>query len=369
MAGSSLRVLIVGAGIAGLATARALRLAGLRPDVVEKLPATTVPTTGIYLPGNAKRALGELGLADPIRPLGQVVRCQHFLDVAGGQLCAVDLTTLWAGVGECRALPRDELHRVLLTSVGGEVRHGTEVSGLHLVDGGVEVTFADGGQAAYDLVIGADGRRSGVRAMAALGGPARPTGQLVYRSVVTEGPPVTNWTALLGHRSGFVVMPMGAGRLYCYADEPGTAPPADPLARLRELFADYGGPVPAVLEAMRTAQVELADEVQLGRWSRGRVVLVGDAAHATAPTLAQGAAMAVEDAVVLARELRRVGSSVAEALTRYETRRRPRTKWVLDRTHDRDRTRDVPPALRDPLLRDRGARIFQEHYRLLIGPA
>lgn len=368
MAGSPLRILVVGAGIAGLATARALRLAGFRPEIVEKLPATTVPTAGIYLPGNAARAFAQLGLDDPVRPLGQVIGCQRFLDAQGQQLCEVDLTALWSGVGECRALPRDELHRVLLTGAGGAVRHTTEVTGLHPADSGVEVTFGDGARRGYDLVIGADGRRSTIRALAALGGSARPTGQVVYCSVVVDGPEVADWTALLGDRCGFVVMPMGAGRLYCYADEAGTAAPADPLARLREVFAGFGGPVPAVLEAVRAVAVATTDEIQLGRWSYGRVVLVGDAAHATAPTLAQGAAMAVEDAVVLAEELRR-SDDLDEALIRYENRRRPRTKWVLDRTRDRDRTRDVPPPLRDPVLRGRGGRIFQEHYRLLVDPA
>lgn len=368
MVGGPLRVLIVGAGIAGLATARALRLAGFRPEVVEKLPATTVATAGIYLPGNAARAFAQLGLDDPVRPLGQVIRRQRFCDAAGRQLCEVDLGRLWTGVGECRALPRDELHRVLITGVGGEVRYRTEVTGLRLADGGVEATFGDGTQRGYDLVIGADGRRSAVRAMAALGGAARPTGQVVYRSVVVAGPEVTDWTALLGDRCGFVVMPMGAGRLYCYADEAGTAAPADPLVRLRDVFGGYGPPVPAVLEAVTAVQVATTDEVQLGRWSNGRVVLVGDAAHATAPTLAQGAAMALEDAVVLAEEVRRTDDLDA-ALIRYESRRRPRTRWVLDRTRDRDRTRDVPPPLRDPVLRGRGGRIFQEHYRLLVDPA
>jgi 2-polyprenyl-6-methoxyphenol hydroxylase-like FAD-dependent oxidoreductase len=122
-----------------------------------------------------------------------------------------------------------------------------------------------------------------------------------------------------------------------------------------------------VLEALERVHVGLTEEVELGRWSRGRVLLVGDAAHATAPTLSQGAAMALEDAVVLAESLRAAGS-VEAALAAYESRRRPRTRWVRDRTRDRNRTRDVPPALRDPLLRGRGDRIFGEHYRLLLGP-
>ena len=386
MAGSTLRVLVVGAGIAGLAVARALRLAGFRPEVIDRLPPPSsmvdgAPSdvehpaaplayrpTGIYLPGNAARALRDLDLHGPVRPLGQVIHRQRFLDARGRELCEVDLTKLWAGVGECRALPTTDLHRVLLTGAGGEVRYDVEVRRLELTIDAVFVTFGDGRQAEYDLVIGADGRRSAVRALAALGGPARPAGQVVYRSVVSGGPSLVDWTGLLGQRAGFVAMPMGSGRLYCYADEAGTTVPADPLARLREVFGDYGGPVPAILARVQQVQVAVTDEVELGRWSRGRVVLVGDAAHATAPTLAQGAAMALEDALVLVRELQRA-ANVPTALLGYESRRRPRIKWVSDRTRDRDRTRDVPPALRDPLLRGRGGRIFQEHYRLLVDPA
>ncbi|WP_433531720.1 FAD-dependent monooxygenase [Micromonospora sp. CA-263727] len=367
MRGSPLRILVVGAGIAGLAVARALRLAGFRPDVTDKAPPGELTGTGLYLPGNAARALRRLDLDGPVRPFGQVIHWQRFLDAAGAPLCEVDLDTLWAGVGECRALPSTDLHRVLLSGAGGAVRHGAEVCTIDLLPAGVGVTFVDGTQTEYDLVIGADGPRSSIRALAALGGPPRPAGQVVYRGVVRHGPVVDEWTALLGQRCGFLVVPIGAGRLHCYADEAGTEPPADPRARLRELFGDYGGPVPEVLDALDRVHVSTTDEVELGRWYRGRVLLVGDAAHATAPTLSQGAAMALEDAVVLAESLH-AASSVEAALTAYESRRRPRTRWVRDRTRDRNRTRDVPPALRDPLLRGRGDRIFGEHYRLLLGP-
>ncbi|MGC5020429.1 FAD-dependent monooxygenase [Micromonospora sp. DT47] len=367
MGGSPLRILVVGAGIAGLAVARALRMAGFRPDVTEKLPPNELVDTGLYLPGNADRALRRLDLDGPVHRLGRVIHRQRFLDAAGAPLCEVDLDALWAGVGECRALPRRDLYQVLLSGAGGAVRHGAEVSAVELLPAGVAVTFTDGTGGEYDLVIGADGPRSAVRTLAALGGPPRPAGQVVYRGVVRDGPDVADWTALLGQRAGFLVVPIGAGRLYCYADEAGTVAPADPVARLRELFGDYGGPVPAVLEALRDVQVGVTDEVELGRWHHGRVLLVGDAAHATAPTLSQGAAMALEDAVVLAESLKAAGS-VEAALVAYESRRRPRTRWVRDRTRDRNRTRDVPPALRDPLLRGRGGRIFREHYRLLVDP-
>ena len=366
----TLRILVVGAGIAGLAVARALRLAGFRPDVVEELPATTVPGAGIYLPGNASRALRKLGLDAPLRPLGDLIFRQVFLDARGRELFEMDVAAIWAGVGESRALSRADLQQVLLTGVGGEVRYDTAVRDLEIFDRTAKVEFGDGSVAEYDLVIGADGRRSTIRAKAGLGGAAVPTGQIVYRSVVTGGPPLSDWTALLGRRSSFVVMPMGGRKLYCYADE--TAPdapnPADPRAHLRELFGSFGGPVPAILAAVEKVQVARTDEVVLDEWSRGPVLLVGDAAHATAPTLAQGAAMSFEDAVVLGEELRKAGDDVPAALQAFATRRRPRCAEVRDRTRERDRTRDVPPALRDPMLRRRGLRIFADQYRALVPP-
>jgi FAD-dependent urate hydroxylase len=366
----TLRILVVGAGIAGLAAARGLRVAGFRPDVVEELPATTVPGAGIYLPGNATRALRHLGLDAPLRPLGDLIFRQVFQDSAGRSLFEMDVAALWAGVGESRALPRADLQQVLLTGVGGEVRYEVGVRDLTIVDGAAKVEFSDGGIAEYDLVIGADGRRSTVRAKAGLGGPATPTGQIVYRSVITGGPPLSDSTALLGRRSAFVVMPMGGRRLYCVADE--TAPdapnPPDPPARVRELFGEFGGVVPAILQAMENVQVARTDEVVVDAWSRGPVLLVGDAAHATAPTLAQGAAMAFEDAVVLGEVLKRTPDDVPAALRAYEQRRRPRCRQVRERTRERDRMRDVAPALRDPMLRRRGERIFTDQCRGLVPP-
>jgi FAD-dependent urate hydroxylase len=366
----ALRILVVGAGIAGLSAARALRVAGFRPDVVEALPATTVPKAGIYLPGNASRAMRQLGLDAPLRPLGDLIFRQVFQDARGRELFELDVAAVWAGVGESRALSRADLHQVLLTGVGGEVRYDTPVRDLEIVDGAAKVEFGNGSIAEYDLVVGADGRRSTVRAKVGLGGPAAPTGQIVYRSVVSGGPTVNDWTSLLGRRTAFVVMPMGGRKLYCCADETAFhAPiPADPRARMRELFGTFGGPVPDILDTIDTVQVARTEEVVLERWTRGPVLLLGDAAHATAPSLAQGAGMAFEDAVVLAEVLRGSPEDIPAALRAFETRRRPRCRQVLDRTRERDRNHDVPPALRDPMLRRRGRRIFADHYRGLVAP-
>jgi FAD-dependent urate hydroxylase len=374
MIGADLSILVVGGGIAGLAVARTLRLAGFRPDVVERLPATTVAGAGIYLPGNGARALRALGLHDGVRPLGAVIERQRVYTSRGDLLLDVDVADVWAGVGECRALPRADLHRVLVSGAGGDLRYDTEVRGLEIDSRSAKVDFGDGSRGDYELVIAADGRRSKVRALAGLGGAARPVGQLAYRAVVTGGPDLDAWTVLLGRGTSFLAVPIGAGTLYCYADEtlrPGAVPAgqAAAAARLRERFSGYGGPVPALLDLICAGPIQVAviEEVDLRTWTRGPVVLIGDAAHATSPNMAQGAAMALEDAIVLADELRRA-PDVPTALVGYEARRCPRTTWVLHQTHQRDRARGLAAPLRRALFRLRGQAMFRANYRPLLDP-
>ena len=136
---------------------------------------------------------------------------------------------------------------------------------------------------------------------------------------------------------------------------------------MRELFGAYGGPVPAILDAMEKVQVARTDEVVLDSWSRGPVLLVGDAAHATAPTLAQGAAMSFEDAVVLG-EVLRAGAGDCQPPSRLRGPPATAAGWVRDRTRERDRTRDVPPALRIPCCGGGVERIFWDQYRGLVEP-
>jgi 2-polyprenyl-6-methoxyphenol hydroxylase-like FAD-dependent oxidoreductase len=363
-------VLVVGAGIAGLAVARSLRQAGFQPRVVEKLPATTVAGAGLYMPGNGARALRALGLHDAVRPLGSVITRQRLHTRTGRLLADVDVTQLWAAVGECRGLPRADLHEVLLAGAGGEVAHELAVTGLEIVDGTAKVEFADGSAAEYDLVVAADGRRSQVRGMAGLGGAARPVGQVAYRAVISGGPDLDAWTVWLGGRTSILAVPIGAGRLYVYADELAPrgqqpTPPADPLARVRELLRPYGGPVPDLVALVDRVQVAVIEEVDVPAWVNGPVVLIGDAAHAASPNMAQGAAMALEDAVALTEELSRA-RDVPAALAAYERRRRARAAWVLDQSHRRDQARYLPRPLRHAVLRWGADAIFRRNYGPLV---
>jgi FAD-dependent urate hydroxylase len=363
------RILVVGAGLAGLAVARTLARADFSVEVVERQPAWGEAGTGIYLPGNAARALRSLGLEDAVAERGVVIHRQRVSDERARLLVDVDLAGLWDGVGPCLALPRADLHAVLLDGARDvPTRMGADVRGLRERSGTVSVEFGDGSVGDYDLVIGADGIRSTVRRLAfGDDATAQPVGQVGWRFVTACPPAITTWSVMLGHRTAFLTIPIGNGRAYCYCDVVSSSG-EDRHEDLGQLFSAYAEPVPELLGSVAEPDIvhrSTIEEVALDSWVRGRVVLVGDAAHATSPNMAEGAAMALEDALVLAECLRRL-ETIPAALSAFEARRRPRTDWVRAQTHRRDRTRYLPTVVRNAVLRAFGRRIFGSNYRPLL---
>ena len=368
-----LRILVVGAGIAGLGAARALWQRGLAADVVERETAWTDVGAGIYLPGNTVRALRSLGLESAVTERAALIPRQRFCDHRGTVLVDVDLKALWGDVGPCLALHRADLHTILAShDKAVPTRMGVSLNRLSQQDGTVAVEFDDGSLARYDLVIGADGIHSQVRQLIFGDAGIRPVGQVAWRFVIRCPPEVTTWTVLLGHGVAFLAMPIGQGQVYCYCDGPARSIPRpgddDVRARLAEVMRGFSAPVPAILDSLGpedAIHVAPIEEVTLDAWSFGSALLIGDAAHATSPNMAEGAAMALEDGLVLA-ECLASGDGVAEAAARFEARRRSRTQWVLAQTHRRDRTRNLPPAVRNFVLRKWGRNIVHANYRPLL---
>ena len=362
-------MLIVGAGIAGLALARALRLRESTVEllVVERAEQWSQAGAGLYLPGNAVRALGELGLGPVLSDRASPIVRQRFLDHRGGLLAEIDVERFWAGVGGCVAIERAALHDVLVEATADvSIRLGTSVTGLE-PGATPRVTFSDGSTGTYDLVVGADGVHSTVRTLALGGPPARYVGQASWRFVAGGFPDSGEWSVLLGRGRAFLTVALGRGAVYCYADLNTSDPAAAAAGDWRRLFADFAEPVPSLLEQAGETYVAPIEEVAAPEWTASGVALVGDAAHASSPNMAQGAAMAVEDALVLA-DLLTAGRPVAPALAEYERRRRKRVAWVQEQTHRRDRTRSLPSFVRNLTLRLAAERIFRSNYEPLLAP-
>jgi 2-polyprenyl-6-methoxyphenol hydroxylase-like FAD-dependent oxidoreductase len=368
MRGDGVRVLIVGAGIAGLAAGRTLRGWGAAVEIIENAAAPMSEGTGIYLPGNAIRALSGLGLGTQVAEHAACIERQRFADHRGRLLFDIEMADVWNGVGPCLALHRAELHQVLLAGVRDvPIRWEHSLQAVTVDDEGVTVKFIDGVIGRYDLVLGADGLHSTVRRLVFDAPAPRPVGQYARRFVVARPQAAPIWSVLLGKNSSFLTISIGDGRMYCYCDGPLTSPPPP----LRELLAGYAEPVPTLLDALDeasggngTGHAGAVEEVVLDSWSHSAVLLIGDAAHATSPNMAQGAAMALEDAIVLS-ECLTAADSIPDAFAAYERRRRPRTDWVLRQTHRRDRTRTLYPAVRNLVLKRFGQRIFHANYRPL----
>jgi 2-polyprenyl-6-methoxyphenol hydroxylase-like FAD-dependent oxidoreductase len=367
------RILIVGAGLAGLALARALRQAGFTPEVIEWAGSWEDAGTGMYLPANGVRALRALGLEEAVAARAARIPRQRLLDHRGRLLADIDLDQLWDDVGQCLALPRADLHQVLRERM--PVRLGRTIRSLQGLEGPVQVTFDDGSGGEFDLVVGADGMHSAVRRLAVDDRPPVAVGQHSWRFLAACPPQITTWTVQLGRGDSFLTVPVGQGLVYCYADviahsATSGEPAGDPVGRLRERFAGFADPVPGLLEQLEDlARIHVApiEQVAEERWGHGAVVLVGDAAHGMSPNMAQGAALAFEDALVLAARLHDA-DTVADAVAGFVARRRRRTGWVRTQTHRRDRTRNLPRLLRDLTLRAFGRRIFRSNYRPLLAP-
>ena len=359
------RVLVVGGGIAGLATARALQQQGLEADVVERAAAWSHPGTGMYLPANSVRALSSLGLQGSLLDRAYEIKRQLFLDERGRVLLDVDLSGVWGVTGPCVAISHSAFHELLREGIA--VRPGMTITALDDDGSGVRTTFTNGSTDVYDVVVGADGVHSWVRSAVFGGAEARFVGQASWRFLVDGFPEISNWTVQVGRGRAFLTLPLGGGRIYCYADV--TAPDAiDPtggdLAKLAELYRDFAEPVATIVtDRLPQARPYFApiEEVVQQPWVLGRVVLVGDAAHAMSPNMAEGAGMALEDALVLAQTI--AGGLPLEA---FEARRRPRVAFVQAQTHRRDRTRNLPSLVRAATLRLVGQRIFRGNYKGLL---
>jgi len=372
--GIELRILIVGGGMAGLSLARALEQYGIGSEVVEQRLTPPSDGTGLYLPGNATRAIERLGLLERVRKKAVRIDRQRILDNRGRSLSETRTADIWAPCGPCLALAHTTLHGILDDTLQRvKIRFGLSVSGITQSGAICTVDFTDGTSGQYDLVVGADGIHSHVRKLIFPGIDPVYDRSVCWRFITSNTCAVRDWTAMLGNGCTLLAIPVTTQEVYVYADmmlSGNIDPQTMRNASLVTQFQDFSLPVlPLVGQAVTNARIHFGriGQVAMDDWVCGRVVLMGDAAHASSPNMAQGAAMAMEDALVLAETLAQ-NQDLDTALSLYEQRRQPRVRWVQQQCAARDKTRALPSWARAGVLKFFGNRLYKRSYEPLLAP-
>jgi 2-polyprenyl-6-methoxyphenol hydroxylase-like FAD-dependent oxidoreductase len=334
-----LRVLIHGGGIGGLTLATALAQRGHLVRVAELRSELDALGVGIIQPSNALHVMGEIGVLADCLAAGFEWDTLTINDPVGNTLAKIPQPRM-GDAPACNGIPRPALADVLgaaASTAGAEISLGVTITELADDGAGVDVTLSDGSTGRWDLVVGFDGIGSPLRTRL-YGERYVPeyTGFANWRVTVPRQPGVQGVVMSTGDRTAKALLTpitdelMYLGAVFAEAED-FRPDPARAHQQLAERLAAFGGPVaealtevtdPAAVVYSRISQVTVEEP-----WHVGRVVLAGDAAHASTPHIAQGAAMAVEDALVLARSLD-AADDVPAALTAWEARRRPRAMWV-----------------------------------------
>ncbi len=352
----TMNVLIVGAGIAGCAAGIALAAQGHHITLIEKQEVWRFQSSGIFVYSNGLEALRRIGVLPQILQAGFAVGDGRnvYLDHLGSPIVDVFYPTPDAGIPPILGIKRAEMHRILsgrLQALGVTTRLGTTVSHIGTpgdANSPAQVSLSDGSTHTFDLVIGADGIRSQVRTAVFGNAAPRYSGFGVWRSVHPRPAALNMKIMMMGVGKRLGIMPISDDRLYLFGtvSEPPNRwyPREDWPALMCERFAEFAGPARPFLdtlgatseeqEVLYTAVEEMAMPLP---WHVGRVLLIGDAAHASTPFMGQGGAMAVEDAVVLADLLSTSqadapasGDDVVASLAAFGKRRYPMCKLVQD---------------------------------------
>jgi len=336
-------VLIVGGGAAGCAAAILFARDGAAVDLIEIKPDLSALGSGITVQGNALRVLRQLGVWDEVAAAGYAFNTLGLRAPDGTLLVEMeDARTGGPDLPATVGMYRPALARILTdaaAAAGAKLRYATTVQSLTQDAEGVDVTFSDGTSSRYDLVVGADGVRSEARSLLGIELETKPTGMGIWR-VFTSRPASVTRTDLYYHGACYIAgyCPTADDSLYAYlvedAQDRTGLTSVEKLEVMRGLASHYHGPWDDIRAVMtdpdRTNYTWFESHLLPPPWNRGRVVLIGDAVHTCPPTIAQGAAMALEDAAVLADVVLAADCLDQSAFDAFTARRYDRVRTVVE---------------------------------------
>ncbi|EOQ74647.1 MULTISPECIES: FAD-dependent urate hydroxylase HpxO [Acinetobacter calcoaceticus/baumannii complex] len=381
-----MNVVIIGAGMGGLTTGIALKKFGHQVRIFEQTEKILPVGAAISLWSNGVKCLNYLGLTDKIAKLGGQMDDLAYVDgLTGDVMTQFSLLPLIEEVGQ-RPYPvaRADLQNMLMDEFGrDQIYLGKKMVSLEDKADFVEVHFADGSSTQADLLIGADGTHSLTRTYV-LGQQVqrRYAGYVNWNGLVEiseDLAPAQQWTTYVGEGKRASLMPVADGKFYFFLDVPlpaGLDNNRDEYKKLlKQYFVDWCQPVQQLIERLdpqKTNRVEIHDIEPFTQFYKGRVVILGDAAHSTTPDIGQGGCQAMEDAIYLARSLQINTLGLEDALRRYQNKRNERANELVlrarkrcDVTHMKDEA--VTQAWYEELRREQGGHIMQGIISNIVG--
>ncbi len=343
-----LKVVVIGAGIGGLTAGIALMQAGYAVEIYDRVSELRPAGAGISLWSNGVKVLNYLGLGDRMAKIGGIMDRMQYRSKTGTLYNDIPLQPLIDQVGQ-RPYPvaRTDLQQLLLEAFPGPVRLNARCIGVEEDGQSVTAIFEDGHRATGDVLVAADGVRSllreyvlGERVEPAYGGYVNWNGLV---PISEDLAPANCWMIYVGDYKRASMMPVAGDRFYFFFDVPmpkevAAVAPGDIRAELMQHFAGWADPVQHLIQRLNpetTNRLLIHDVGPIPKMVRGRVALLGDAAHATCPDLGQGGCQAMEDSLVLMRYLRSTNLGVEDALKRYEAERKERTAAIVTKARKR----------------------------------
>lgn len=338
--GPDMRTLIIGGGVAGLTLAALLQQRGFHPTLVERAPEYGKVGYVIVLWPSGSRILKGLGLYEKLMDVGCEFTHYYVSNYKGEVIKTYSIDPVAEKYGPILSIYRPELIDILKEGVKDFVRMNTTVEKIEHISDEVLVEFNDGKIERYDLVIGCDGIRSKTRSQIFGETPLTYSGMSGWGFWVDPNLSKPDGIMEYWGKGKFIGIWPTKGRLSVFTSiktPPGTSDPIENrINRIKKCFSNFGGIIPDILDQLEDPNKIYHDDyndLRMDSWSEGRVVLVGDSAHAILPNAGAGVSMAMESSAVLAEELCRADSKyVVHALKQYESRRRPRVNKVQNQS-------------------------------------